>query len=62
MPCATGLGVLSGLSDDVILGLSELLPAADLARIINSLACVLCYAVLCVVLCYRPGCVVWFVR
>jgi hypothetical protein len=31
--CVTGLGVLSGLSDDVILGLLELLPAADLARL-----------------------------
>jgi hypothetical protein len=30
---AAGLGVLAGLSDDVLLGLLELLPAADLARL-----------------------------
>jgi hypothetical protein len=30
---AAGLGILSGLSDDVILGVLELLSAADLARV-----------------------------
>lgn len=31
--CPAGLGILSGLSDDVILGMLELLSVADLARL-----------------------------